>query len=151
MKSIGVKILVSSILVVFFSILLISIPVTLIQYKNSLNNAIESCESKVSNATSDLNWFLQEPVSIVSTTKSYLKTHSIEKDSVEPFLEDVLKGKISFLNFTLLQPFLVKTEDIFIPMTTGILLQIMTRQQEPGILQEAKRILMQFPIHTWTA
>ena len=52
MKSIGVKILVSSILVVFFSILLISIPVTLIQYKNSLNNAIESCESKVSNATS---------------------------------------------------------------------------------------------------
>ncbi len=96
MKSIGVKILVSSILVVFFSILLISIPVTLIQYKNSLNNAIESCESKVSNATSDLNWFLQEPVSIVSTTKSYLKTHSIEKDSVEPFLEDVLKGKNQF-------------------------------------------------------
>ncbi len=96
MKSIGGKILLSSILIVFFSILLISIPVITIQYKNLVASAIESAESKIVQANANLNWFLEKPTTIISTSKHYLETHPDDQIMVENFFESTLKNEPDF-------------------------------------------------------
>ena len=96
MKSIGAKILISNILVVTFSVLLISVPVIIIQYNNQVTNAIDAGEAQVSKANSDLNRFLQEPISIVTTAKHYLNTHPIDQKNIEKYFEEILKGSKQF-------------------------------------------------------
>ena len=96
MKSIGAKLLISNILVVTFSVLLISVPVISIQYNNQITSAIDQGEAKVSKATSDLNWFMQKPISIVETAKHYIETSEIEQESIENFFEATLKNEKEF-------------------------------------------------------
>ncbi len=96
MKSIGAKILLSSIVIVLFSILLISVPVITIQYKNLVNSAIDSAESKVIQANANLNRFLQKPISIISTTQHYLITHPDNQEQIENFFESTLRNESDF-------------------------------------------------------
>ncbi|MCR5762894.1 MAG: cache domain-containing protein, partial [Treponema sp.] len=107
MKSINLKLLLSSILVVLFSALLISIPVITIQYKNQVNVAIESGESKVSQACSDINVFLQKPISIVAAVRHYLETHETKQNQIENFFEKVLarENEFSELYFASARPY----------------------------------------------
>ena len=95
-KSIGFKILVGNILVVLFSILVISIPVITIQYKNLAADAIAEGEGKISLASSNLNLFLQKPISLVSTTKHYLETHELDQTNIENFFEHTLRNEKQF-------------------------------------------------------
>ena len=95
-KSIGMKILVGNILVVLFSILVISIPVITIQYKNLAADAIAEGEGKISLASSNLNLFLQKPISLVSTTKHYLETHELDQTNIENFFEHTLRNEKQF-------------------------------------------------------
>ncbi len=96
MKSIGAKILSGNILVVLFSILLISIPVISMQYKGMSENAVSLGEAKVAQATTNVNLFLQEPISIVDSAKHYIETHPIQQKNIENFFENIMKGKNEF-------------------------------------------------------
>ena len=95
-KSIGMKILVGNILVVLFSILVISIPVITIQYKNLAADAIAEGEGKISLASSNLNLFLQKPISLVTTAKHYLETHELDQTNIENFFEHTLRNEKQF-------------------------------------------------------
>ncbi len=83
-------------MVVFLSVLLVSIPVITIQYRNSLQNAVDSGESRVSQACSDINVFLQKAETIVSSAKHYLKTHPVDQDNIEKFFESMLADEKDF-------------------------------------------------------
>ncbi len=96
MKSIGAKILFGNILVVIFSILVISIPVISIQYKSLAAEAIQEGEAKVELASSNMNLFLQKPISIVTTVKHYLETHPIDQADIENFFEQTLRDEKQF-------------------------------------------------------
>ncbi len=96
MKTVGAKILLGNILVVLFSILIISIPVITIQYKNLAAEAIQEGETKVELASSNLNLFLQKPISIVTTVKHYLETHPVDQTNIENFFEQTLRDEKQF-------------------------------------------------------
>ena len=107
MKSIGAKILLGNIFVVLFSIVLISVPVTTMQYKSLVADAIKAGESQVALANANLNLFLQKPISIVMTAKHYLETHPVNQTDIENFFEHTLNGEKQFseLYFASIMPY----------------------------------------------
>ena len=80
----------------FFSALLISIPVVSLQYRNSVNDAIEAGESKVAQGCSDINVFLQKPISMVLSVTHYIETHTIQQTQIENYFEKLLAQEKEF-------------------------------------------------------
>ena len=106
-NSLKLKLILGTSLVVALSVLVISISVILIQYKNETAMTNETGTVKVSQAASDLNLFFQKPISIVNTVSHYLKTHEIDQDQIEEFFEKVLanEGNFSELYFASSLPY----------------------------------------------
>ncbi len=96
MKSIKLKLILSNVLVVAFSILLISVPVILVQYKSEVAVTDEAAVGKVAQASANINLFLQEPVSMVNAVSHYLMTHPTDQDQIEKYFDKLLTGEKDF-------------------------------------------------------
>ena len=93
MKSIKFKLILSTMLVVAFSILLISVPVIIVQYKSQVALTDDAASGKVLRAASDINLFLQKPISIACSASDYLMTHATDQEQIEKFFEKLLSNE----------------------------------------------------------
>ena len=96
MKSIKLKLILANVGVVLFSVLLITIPVIIIQYNSKVSDIADDAEDKITQGHSQINLFMEEPISIVHTVSHYLNTHPDDKDNIEEFFEQLLNGKSDF-------------------------------------------------------
>lgn len=96
MNSIKLKLILANIGVILFSVVLITVPVTIIQYNSQMIQTEEDVVDKITQGHSKINLFMQEPVSIVHTVCHYLNTHSDNQNDIENYFEQLLKGKSNF-------------------------------------------------------
>ncbi|WP_191015902.1 methyl-accepting chemotaxis protein [Treponema zioleckii] len=85
------KLLSSSIGIVLFTILAISVPVLVLE-STTLSESIEDlAESKVTNAYRNLNHFLKRPETIVSDIGHYIVSQELDRETVEPYLAHIMQ------------------------------------------------------------
>ena len=96
MKSIKLKLILSTIGIVLFSVLLITIPVIVIQFKTQMAETTDDADDKITQGHTQINLFLEQPISMVHTVSHYLNTHPDNQADIEVFFEQLLKGKGNF-------------------------------------------------------
>ncbi len=96
MKSIKLKLILAIAGVILFSVLLITVPVTVIQYNQKIEETYEDAQDKIIQGHTQINLFLKEPISIVNSVSHYLNTHPDDQEAIESFFEKLLKGKNNF-------------------------------------------------------
>lgn len=96
MKSIKLKLILANVGIVLFSVLLITLPVIVIQYNSQMEETADDAEDKIMQGHTQINLFMQEPISIVHTVSHYLNTHPDNQEAVEEYFEQLLKGKGNF-------------------------------------------------------
>ncbi|MCR5291071.1 MAG: HAMP domain-containing protein [Treponema sp.] len=94
--SINLKLILSTTLIVVFSILLISVPVITIQYHTQVESTVDSSETKITQACESIKLFLQRPITMINDVAFYLKTHDIDQYQIEHYFEELLKGESLF-------------------------------------------------------
>ena len=90
------KLILANVGVVLFSVVLITIPTVLIQYRTQVETTADSAEDKIAQEHSQINLFLKEPMNMVHTVSHYLNTHPDDQEPIELFFEQLLQGKTNF-------------------------------------------------------
>ncbi len=96
MKSIKLKLILANAGIILFSVLLITVPVVMIQYNTQVQITDEDAQDKINQGHSQINLFMDQPISIVHTVSHYLNTHEDNQIEIENFFEQLLKGKDDF-------------------------------------------------------
>ncbi len=96
MKSISAKLILANVAVVLFSVLLITIPTTSMQWKTQVANTEDSVEDKLEKGQAQINLFLKAPSTIVSTVSAYLNTHPDNQVAIENYFESLLSGQSDY-------------------------------------------------------
>ena len=96
MKSIKLKLILANIGVVLFSILLITIPILVMQFKSKTSEIREDANDKISQGYLNISLFMNEPNGIIRSVMHYLNTHPDNQDDIENFFEQLLNGRPDF-------------------------------------------------------
>jgi methyl-accepting chemotaxis protein len=96
MKSIKQKLIVSHILIVLFSVLLVSIPVVTFESKKLLADISANADKAVTQACSNVSLFLSKPENIVRSVNHYIQTQTVTRDGCEKMFAHILKNETTF-------------------------------------------------------
>lgn len=96
MKSIKQKLILSHMLIVLFSVLLVSIPVVTFESKKLLADISANADKAVTQACSNVNLFLSKPENIVRSVNHYIQTQTVTRDECEKMFAHILKNETTF-------------------------------------------------------
>lgn len=96
MKSIKRKLIVSNILIVLFSVLIVSVPVITLESTKLLSDISANADNTVTQACSNINLFLSKPENIVKSINHYIQTQQITRENSEKMFAHLLQGETYF-------------------------------------------------------
>lgn len=96
MRSIRQKLIVSNILIVLFCVTVISLPFIRMYYSELTQESETNALSKVSEAHTEINLFLEKPITMVNSVVHYLETYEPNKLATESYFEKLLDNESDF-------------------------------------------------------
>ena len=90
------KLILSNLLMVFFAVLLVSVPVIIVQIKSMSENIAHVADGQVSTAYMEINHFLRKPEQITANIEHFISTQELDQDRMQDMFAHTLNGETIF-------------------------------------------------------